>query len=309
MIRTKNRTLRRLIKFLLTSISLLLVLCFLTQGPIHTIERVFAAERILYLKEIKIFEADSEKEARSACEKEGFTFVGKDLNSGTGHAYVCIGYKTTENRDEALYKISLLDMNGGFQIRNYEEAYEEFRKSNYSTAETMQMATAEFIDNYNKGSPKALDAYNGLNLLSVPEAGDMKFGDYVVKGKTSTDFYSRVLTQSSNAAINSIISLLYAGLAPYEPETDDDEEPQQAATWAEEMADSSLWDIIDSDDLSQDEKDRLYRQYGDDAKALFKQMQEFAANFENGMATYNEEDMQKGYQVTALKRPLIIWMK
>lgn len=83
----------------------------------------------------------------------------------------------------------------------------------------------------------------------------MKFGDYVVKGKTTTDFYARVLTESSNAAINSIISLLYAGLAPCEPETDDDnEELQQAATWAGQMADSSLWDVVGSDHLSQDEK-------------------------------------------------------
>ena len=152
MIRTKNKMLRRWIKFILTSLSLLLVVCFLTEGSIHTIERVSAAEKIVYLKEVKVFETDSEKEARSACEKEGFTFVGKDLNKGAEKGRVYIGYKTTENRDEALYKIALLDMNGGFQIRNYEEMYEEFRKSNYSTAETLQMATTEFIDSYNNGS-------------------------------------------------------------------------------------------------------------------------------------------------------------
>ncbi len=295
MIRTKDRRLRRLIKFVLTSISLLLVLCFLTQEPIFTSRKASAAERIVYLKEVKVFEADSEKEARAACEKEGFTFVEKDLNKGAekgGRVYM--GYKTTENREEALYKIAILDMNGGFQIKNYNEMYEEFRKSNYSTAETLQMATTEFIDSYNNGSPKAIDAYNGLNLLSVPEVGEMKFGDYVVKGKTTTDFYARVLTESSNAAINSIISLLYAGLAPYQPETgDDDEEPQQTATWAGQMSDSSLWDVVGGGNLSQDEKDRLYRQYGDDAKALFRQMQEFATNFENSMASYNEEDMKK----------------
>ena len=71
MIRTKDRRLRRLIKFVLTSISLLLVLCFLTQEPIFTSRKASAAERIVYLKEVKVFEADSEKEARAACEKEG----------------------------------------------------------------------------------------------------------------------------------------------------------------------------------------------------------------------------------------------
>ena len=57
MIKTKNRMLRRMLKIILTALSLLLVVCFLTQGPIYTIERVSAAEKIVYLKEIKVFEA------------------------------------------------------------------------------------------------------------------------------------------------------------------------------------------------------------------------------------------------------------
>lgn len=212
--------------------------------------------------------------------------------------YSVIGYKTTENREEALYNISLLDMNGGFQIRDYKELYDEYQKSNYGAAETLQMATMDFIDSYNEGSPRAIDAYEGLNLLYVPEAENIKFGDYVIQGKTSTDFYTRVLTQASTGTVNAIISLLSAGLAPYTlytiEEVDDDEETQdKAQSWADKMSDSPLWDIADSDDLSQDEKDEYYRQYGDDAKALFRQMQDFATRYENSLAIYDEEAEQK----------------
>ena len=186
-------------------------------------------------------------------------------------------------------------MNGGFQIRDYQELYDEYQKSNYGAAETLQMATMDFINSYKEGSPRALDAYDGLNLLHVPEAGDMPFGDYVVKGKTDIDFYARVLSQAGTGTVNAILSLLSAGLAPYTIQSiivDDDEE-EEALTWAEKMADSALWDIIDSDDLSQDEKDEYSRQYGDDAKAIFKQMQDFATNYENSLAFYDENKAQK----------------
>ena len=182
-------------------------------------------------------------------------------------------------------------MNGGFQIKDYAKLNDEYQKNNYNAAQTLQMATTEFIDSYKNASPKAIDAYEGLNLLYVPDAGNMRFGDYVVQGKTNVDFYARVLTQSSSGTVSAIINLLSAGLVPYAPESADNGngEAQEAEVWAAAMADSSLWDLVGSGNLSQDRTDELDRTYADDAKALFKQMQEFATNFENSRSTYNEQ--------------------
>ena len=206
MIKTTDRTLRRIITFLLMITSLLLIVCIFGEGPLSIIGRVFFFFFFFFLKEVKVFEADSENEARSACENEGYTFAATDLNSGTGGNYVYLGYKTTEKREEALYKISLLEMNGGFQIKDYAKLNDEYQKNNYNAAQTLQMATTEFIDSYKNASPKAIDAYEGLNLLYVPDAGNMRFGDYVVQGKTNVDFYARVLTQSSSGTVSWTVS-------------------------------------------------------------------------------------------------------
>ncbi len=303
MIRTTNRTLRRLMIFLLTTVSLILIMCFFGEGPLSIIGRITAAERVLYLKDVRIYEAETEAEARNACAADGYTFTGTDLNAGTERNYVYLGYKTTENRDEALYKISLMDMNGGYQIRDYAQLYDEYEKSNAEAAQTLQMASEEFIDSYNNGSPRALDAYEGLNLLYVPEAGDMGFGDYVVSGKTTEEFYRKVLTQASAGTVNSIINFLSAGLMPFEPMKIEivNESGQNPLTWAANLSDSALWDVVGTSDLSEDEADMLDREYGDEARALHKQMQEFATNFENGMATYDENDYLAETQNTSLE--------
>ena len=300
---TNNRTFRRLLACLLTATALVLVMCFFGEGPLSIIGRVSAAERVLYLKDVRIYEAETEAEARNACAADGYTFAGTDLNAGTERNYVYLGYKTTENREEALYKLSLLDMNGGYQIRDYAELYDEYEKSNAEAAQTLQMASEEFIDNYNSGSPRAIDAYDGLNLLYVPEAGDMGFGDYVVKGKTTDEFYQKVLTQASAGTVNSIINFLSAGLMPFEPMEIEivDDSGKNPLTWAANLSDSSLWDVVGTSDLSEDEADMLDREYGDEARALHKQMQEFATGFENGMATYDEDEYNAEARNTTLE--------
>ena len=128
---------RRLIFFLLKTVSILLAACFLFEIPLNKVGQVSAAEKEYYISEIKIFQGKTEAEARSACENEGYVCSAKELNSGTGKDYVFLGYKLTENRDEALYDIKLLHMNGGYQIKNFAEASEEMEKSNYGAAETM----------------------------------------------------------------------------------------------------------------------------------------------------------------------------
>ena len=180
----KKNTWRKTVSYITKIVALVLIVCLVAPGGIlHIIWHAAATETVLYLKELKIYETDSAASARVACQLDGYTFLDVDLNYGTDtEKYVYLGYKTTENRSEAVTKISLLEMNGGYQIKDYAVMYDEFEKNNYSAAETLQMASREFIVNYENGSPKALDAYEGLNLLSVPEAGDMGFGDYVVKG-------------------------------------------------------------------------------------------------------------------------------
>ena len=295
---TRNRTidLRKIIIFTVVTVSVLLTLCFLLEGPLNTIGRVFAAEKVYYISEVKVFQAEKEADARKACESEGYQCSNRDLNAGTGEDAIILGYKLTENRDEARYDIRLLQMNDGYKIKNYAEANEELEKSNYGPASTMYASASEFAVNYENNSPKAMEAYEGLNTIHIPEENNMLLGDYIVQGKSSVEFFAKVITHASTGVINSITNYLSAGLTPMEKTTDEETRQEVDVTWADAVKDSALWDIIESEDTTQDELDDYDKEMGDDAQEFFKQLQLFTTNLENGQAVYDEESYLSGAQ-------------
>ena len=93
-----------------------------------------------------------------------------------------MGYTETDDRDDAICSIRLLAMNDGYEMRDYSELQEEYASTNSSVIDTIEAAAIEFATNYEAGSPKAELAYQGLNLIQVPEAGEKPLGDYIVDG-------------------------------------------------------------------------------------------------------------------------------
>ena len=289
MIRTKDHKLRRALFFAIKSLSVFLAVLFAVQQPLEMIGQVAAADKDYYVSELKLFQAETEEEARRLCESEGYYCSQKDLDAGTGKEAVVLGYKITENKYEALYDIKLLHMNGGYTIKDYAEANAELEKSNSGAAEALVESSSEFIVNYENKSPKALEAYAGLNLFSIPEANNMKLGDYILQGKADNAFFAKVITHASAGAVNAISNFLTTGLTPLEKGEDEETGQEIDITWAHKVKDSNLWSLLDSDDITEDELDEYDKEMGDDARALFKQLQQFTTELENAKAAFNEE--------------------
>ena len=57
----------------------------------------------IYIKSVKLAEAETSEEARAALEEGGYIFVEGNLNEGTGEDGVWLGYQTTTNPSEAIY--------------------------------------------------------------------------------------------------------------------------------------------------------------------------------------------------------------
>ncbi len=238
---------------------------------------VLAQDQIVYLSEVMTFEAESEIEARTVCEAKGYTFVNRNVNAGTTKKPVYLGYKTTNNEKDAIYEIKLLAMDRGYEIKDKASMQEEYMKQQTELAETLEAAAFDFVDNFLEESPKAIDAYNGMNLIVVPEEDNQKFGDFLLAGKGTKDFFAKFIVQASSSTLNSVISYLSAGLAPYHK--DAEESGNDDTSWGAMVASSALWDIIE-DDLTEDEENELYQQYGDLAQGLHKQFQDFASRVE-----------------------------
>ena len=289
MIKTKEHNLRKTIFFTLKAIAVILVICLAMECPCQICGRVFAANKVYYISDIQIFQAPDEGEAKRLCESDGYICAPKNLNAGTGKDAVFMGYKLTEDKRDAICDIELLHMNGGYQIKDYAQANADLEKSNYGTAETMYASANEFIVNYKNGSPKAVEAYEGLNLFKVPEADNAKLGDYILNKKASKEFFAKLITHASSGAVIAITNFLATGLTPYEKGKDPKTGEKVDVTWADNVKDSNLWGIIEDPDLSKDELDEYDKDMGDEARELHKQLQRFATNFEKGEAVFNEK--------------------
>ncbi len=284
---------RKSIRFMRFVVSTFLILCMVmgwtlkNYGPL--VAQAVEETNTTYVSDVRLFYAlDSVDAARSKCVSSGFIPVEGDLNAGTDKNHVVMGYKETSDKEEAITSIKLLSMDSGYQLKDYAALQKEYESSNSAIIDTIEAASLEFVANYMAGSPKAKEAYQGLNLIYVPEAGDVKLGDYIVSGKADWNFFARVVTRASSGTTSAIVSYLSSGLAAYENEYDSNTESVISVSWADLVKDSMVWEELE-DANTEDDYDELYREYGDDARAFHKKLQEFAAAYDNAMLNYDEE--------------------
>lgn len=272
-------------------VALILVLSLGFVSPAGRLRESFAMgedDQTTYIMDIKYFMADSDMSAKAEIEREGYIPVLENLNAGTDKTGVYLGYKTTKDRRKAIRKLGLLAMDKGYRIMDYEELEEKYKQSNYSAADTLCMAATEFVNNYNAGSPKALEAYEGMNLAYVPESGDIGLGDYILQMGDDQDreFFRQFITSASSGIVSAVISFLNAGMAPYNNDEDEDGNPI-TTNWADKAVENSLWDTVEEGSLTEEERNELDQNYQDSAKTFFEKLQEFTTEFETAEANYD----------------------
>ena len=249
-----------------------------------------AIEEQVYVEDIKFYITDTGRRdvAKKWFEKQGFVMSNIELNPGTDTGKdVWLGYKTTTNRDMAITDIKLMPMQGGYQIYGYNEVVNYISAQQAGTAQTLSNAAAAFKKSYEAGSPRALDAYEALNLYHVPDSNNDPLGDYLLGGKGTTDFFAKVLVRSSANTIGTVMNFLGCGLSPYQNEYDETTGEQKTSPWASLIAQSELWQKY-AEGLTADEENALNKQYQDTAKELFKEIQRFTTLYQNAAARSGE---------------------
>ena len=123
------------IKFLSAIIAAVLIVCIVFSGRgVSYLSAETQQDKELevqYLSEVKMFYAESAEQAKKYCEAEGYIFSPENLkeeSSSDLQAY--LGYKTTEDKGDAITDMTLLDM----------------KNSHWS-----DMTYAEFLDKHVKG--------------------------------------------------------------------------------------------------------------------------------------------------------------
>ena len=251
-------------------------------------------EPVVYIADIRIWTGDDSPEnAKKYFDSIGYTFVNTDINAGTdSDERVFIGYKTTDNADEALTDIRLLPMDTGYQLYSYNEINDYLVSQNQGTAKKMAQVAATFADYYDEGSPKAKEAYEGLNLFDLGDDEKTLLGDYILENRDDLQaFFVKMIINSNPTVIGSVMNMLSVGITPYQNDYDPETKEFYTSNWAERVTTSAIWEQLE-EGLTADEESALDRAYNDGAKILFRELQDFAMLYENAKARYNERELK-----------------
>ena len=173
-----------------------------------------AARVTYYLSDLKMAEAATADEAKKLLTDEGFTILDKNLNPGGAKA-VYLGYKKSTNVDDAITDVRVMNMNGGFNISDYDSIIDEALQTYKKDVDNIRIAAKEFAENYKAGKKEAVNAYRQLNYYYVEHKDGKKtyMGDYMLNFPADNKDFADILLKGNTNILDNIRILLSMGVA------------------------------------------------------------------------------------------------
>ena len=208
-------------KILKSILSIVLVISML----LCTTVSAFAAEAEEYLCELRLVYAEDYAEAKeilSESEFEDYRILNENLNEDSGEIGVWLAYKTTDDIEDAITDISVMQMNGGYNIGNYEEMIRESYDEYVEMGEIYQEAIDYWVEAYDADDYLANAAYRQLNFYNVisegiptdeiPSFEGELVGDILYDGISENEL-ATMFMQGNIHVLNNIRSLLAMGVS------------------------------------------------------------------------------------------------
>lgn len=197
---------KKMIKLFITTI---LIIALVVVG---TVPAGAARPGTKFLSEIHMAQADDAETAKKMLTDNGYTVFDKNLNPG-GDEVVYLGYKTSADVEDAITDISVMNMNGGYSISNYEEMLEDSFNEYKEMISFFRIAATEFAQNYQANSKEAMLAYRQLNYYYVEKDGVKTYmGDYMLNFPTDDADFADILMKGNVSILSNIRALLAMGV-------------------------------------------------------------------------------------------------
>ena len=174
---------------------------------------ISAARATYYLSDLKLAEADTEEGAKKLLTDAGYTILDKNLNPD-GDKAVYLGYKKSTNVDDAITDIRVMNMNGGFEVSDYETLKKDAIQDYKKTIDNYRLAATEFAENYKNETREALYAYRQLNYYYIEKDGvKTGMGDYMLNFPEKNDDFADILFKGNPTILDNIRILLAMGVS------------------------------------------------------------------------------------------------
>lgn len=175
--------------------------------------------KVSYLSDVAIIEAASDEEAEKIFNElqnqTGNKFAGKvdlDLNTG-GSKKVYLAYATSDNVDDAITDLAVMNMEGNFSMGNYEQLLAATMAGYIEVANDYRTMAEEFTKNYNAGNENAKLAYRQMNYYYLEEGGQkINMGDYILNFPEKNDGFASILFRGNLNIIANLRGLLAMGM-------------------------------------------------------------------------------------------------
>ena len=171
----------------------------------------------LYIKSVKLAQADTAEEAKEILENAGYTFLDGNLNEGTDEDGIWLGYQTTTDPSEAIYDMKVMNMKGGYTLTSVKDALEDHESAFQEMATDLSLLMNEFVDAYKAGSLPARKAYKALNFFRVEKdettlEEQNGLGYQMVNGGMTIEMLMEILLLCDSSIVDSIVKILTMGI-------------------------------------------------------------------------------------------------
>ncbi len=261
-----------------------------------------ASSKKTYVKDVIISYGNTADEAKAWLTNNGYEILDYDLNEGADDTFstkrsVYLGYTTTDNAEEAITDMRLMNMKGGYSVQDYQILLEEQKENIELFMDNFIISINEYRDNYNKGQGRAVSAHDLLNLLYDDDT-EQYMGDLLLKKikeeysdeewnalsaeeQAKTADMTTILMQANSDAVLSIEQTIATA-------TDSGDKLWIERYEETQTYDEMLEDLMSSQGLTVNEAERqLAAEYDDDAKAIASKFEDYKIYLEN----YTETDI------------------
>ncbi len=150
-----------------------------------------ASSKQTYIKDVVISYGKTADEAKAWLTKNGYEILDYDLNEDADdwrstERAVYLGYTTTNDPEEAITDMRLMNMKGGYSVQDYQMLLSEQKENIKLFINNFIVAVNEYRANYAAGQERAKAAHDLLNLLYDDDT-DMLIGDLLL-GKIKEEY-------------------------------------------------------------------------------------------------------------------------
>ncbi len=179
-------------------------------GLTASVNAFAASAKKTYISDIVAVTAKDENDAKSQLEKEGYKLLTDSNVNSSLKTGVYIGYKETDNAEEALTDIAAMNMKGNYSYSDYKTMLQKRNDIISSSMNNIMVSISKFQDGYKDGTEAAKLTYNTINMYTEDDSKQL-MGDYLLKFDFSDEAkenLTKVFMQGNSQIVLAILDAL-----------------------------------------------------------------------------------------------------